>query len=206
MKKLVLLATICFSAISIAQESPKTGRVGPAYIGGMEYWPFDDSIPGSPYPDRVLWSYEEGTDAAKKCMLQGNKLLVSWLEDASHPVTKALKEYKEIGGSADFFMWTNDYTKAPSQAARGMRKARVWWWSGSGSDTSGWLKFESTVLPDGTCTNPKPEQIVTYIESRYSLFAAAPSENIQDSNRQESAEPGIINRIQNFFNSNSSAR
>ncbi|MBH48986.1 MAG: hypothetical protein CME71_12530 [Halobacteriovorax sp.] len=206
MKKLVLLATLSFTTIAGAQEYPQTGRIGPAYIGGMEYWPFDDAIPGSPYPDRVLWSYGEGSDLAKKCMLQGNQLLVSWLKDDNHPVTKALKEYKEIGGTADFFMWTNDYSKAPAQAARGMRKSHVWWWSGSGSDTSGWLKFESTVSPDGTCSNPKPEQIVSYLESRYSLFAAAPSENIQDSNRQEIAEPGFLNRIQNFFNSSGSAR
>src|SRR5690606_35135240 len=156
--------------------------IGPSYIGGMEYWTFDDSIPGSPYPDRVLWNFEEGSDAAKKCMLEANKKLVSWLKDEEHPVNKALVHYKEIGGTADFFMWTNDYTKAPAQAARA-RRNRVWWWSGSSNETDGWLKFESTVMPDGTCKTPEAEQIVSYLENRYSIFAATTPTEVNDDRR-----------------------
>lgn len=204
--KYIIVLMLSFSGFTFAQDRPTTGRIGVGYIGGMEYWPFDDAIPGSPYPDRVLWSYDEGTDAAQACMLQGNKLLVSWLEDEQHPVSVALKEYKDLGGSTDFFMWTNDYTKAPQQAARGTRKSRVWWWSGSGSETSGWLKFESTVLADGTCQNPKAEQVVSYIESRYSIFAATPNENIENSNRSEAGEEAsLINSVINFFSNDSSS-
>ncbi len=211
MNKLSLLILgLLLASQSFAQsnERPRSGQIGPAYIGGMEYWPFDDEIPGSPYPDRVLWSYGEGSDAAQKCMLQGNKLLVSWLEDEQSPVAQALEEYSAIGGESSFFMWTNDYTKAPQQAARGMRKSKVWWWSGSGSETSGWLKFESTVLPDGTCQNPKEEQIVSYLESRYHLFAHEPSPVINDTSRRQTP-PSFFRRVMNFFtgeDSNSSGR
>lgn len=160
--KYIIVLMLSFSGFAFAQDQPTTGRIGVGYIGGMEYWPFDDA-----------------TDATKACMLQGNKLL---------------------GGSTRFFMWTNDYTKAPQQAADGTRKSRVWWWSGSGSETSGWLKFESTVLADGTCQNPRAQQVVSYIESRYSLFAATPSENIENSNRSEAGEEAsLINSIIDFF-------
>lgn len=207
MKKLIL-AFISVSVLShvsaYAEETPQTGQIGPAYIGGMEYWPFDDSIPGSPYPDRVLWSYEEGSDAAKSCMLKGNKQLVGWLKDPQSPVAVALKEYSAIGGESSFFLWTNDYTKAPSQAARGTRKSRVWWWSGSGSETSGWLKYESTVLPDGKCQIPKEEQIVSYLESRYHLFAERQPAELANQRRREEA-PGFFERVRNFFRGDSSS-
>lgn len=197
--KLLIIGLLLLSHQTFAQEErPKTGRVGPSYIGGMEYWPFDDSIPGSPYPDRVLWSYDEGSSAAKKCMLEANKKLVGWLKDESHPVYKALVHYREIGGTPDFFMWTNDYTKAPQQASRA-RRNRVWWWSGSSSETSGWLKFESTVLPDGTCKTPEAEQVVSYLENRYSLFAANTSEEVNDDRRS------IFSQIAEVFSSDESS-
>src|SRR5690606_12415430 len=99
MKTFIIGLLLLSQAAHAQEERPKTGTVGPSYIGGMEYWPFDDSIPGSPYPDRVLWNYEEGSDAAKKCMLEANKKLVGWLKDEEHPVNKALVHYKEIGGT-----------------------------------------------------------------------------------------------------------
>lgn len=191
MKKIIFALFVLSAttqAFSQQEEKPRYGNIGPAYIGGMEFWPFDDSIPGSPYPDRVLWSYGEGSDPAKACMLKGNKQLVKWLEDPQSPVAVALKEYAEIGGTSSFFQWTNDYTKAPSQAARGTRKSRVWWWSGSGSETSGWLKYESTVLPDGTCQNPQEEQIVSYLESRYHLFGAVTPSRVDNQRRREGSE------------------
>ncbi len=207
MKKIIFaLFVLSASSQAFAQQSerPRSGQIGAGYIGGMEYWPFDDSIPGSPYPDRVLWSYEEGSKAAQECMLKGNKQLVKWLEDSQSPVSVALKEYSEIGGESSFFLWTNDYTKAPTQAARGTRKSRVWWWSGSGSETSGWLKYESTVLPDGTCQNPKEEQIVSYLESRYHLFAERQPAQVDNQRRREEA-PGLFQRIRNFFSGDSSS-
>jgi len=199
MKTFIIGLLLLSQAAHAQEERPKTGTVGPSYIGGMEYWPFDDSIPGSPYPDRVLWNYEEGSDAAKKCMLEANKKLVGWLKDEEHPVNKALVHYKEIGGTADFFMWTNDYTKAPQQAAHA-RRNRVWWWSGNGDETSGWLKFESTVLPDGTCKTPEAEQIVSYLENRYSLFAGNDPVEVYGSRRRS-----IFGRIADFFTGGSSS-
>jgi len=140
-------------------------------IDGVEYWPFDDAQPGSPYPDRILWDYAEGSTPAKACMLAANRQLVSWLEDTNSDVYLKLRELKHRGGPSRFWMWTNDYTKAPQQAQNGMRRAHVWHWCQQHvSPDCGYLKFESTVRPDGSCALPQAEQVSSYLQGRINML------------------------------------
>jgi hypothetical protein len=140
-------------------------------IGGLEYWPFNDAQPGSPYPNRVLWEHEEGSPKAQECMIESSRRLTTWLEDTQSPVYEKLRELKRRGGPSRFWMWTNDYTKAPQQAQSGMRRSHVWHWcSEHTSPDCGWLKFESTVTPDGVCKMPEALQVATYLQSRINLL------------------------------------
>jgi hypothetical protein len=188
MKYLISVALL-FSCLTLqAQETPTFGNFGGAYVGGLEYWPFDDENPGSPYPDRVIWSFGGGSEPAQKCMLEANKTLISWLEDAEHPVTKAIAEFKEAGGRASFFMWTNDYTKAPRQA-RNARPNRVWYWSSNNDPVHGLLKFESTLLADGTCKTPTAAQASLFISQRAQMLRNRNEEARQNESRRRQEAP-----------------
>jgi hypothetical protein len=157
-------------------------------IDGLEYWPFDDSIEGSPYPERVLWKFELGSKEAKACMLKSSTLLTSWLEDTHSPVYEKLKELKRRGGPSQFWMWTNDYTKAPVLAASVMRRAHVWHWCSEPSTPDcGWLKFESTVGPDGVCKMPEAQEVSNFLQSRINLLPEPlQPEGSEDSNLVDS--------------------
>lgn len=185
--KFIFAAMLMFSAtFAFAQDGIRRGSFGGAYVGGLEFWPFDDANPGSPYPDRVIWSFGGAGSEAQQCMLEANRLLISWLQDSEHPVTKAIQKYNEAGGSASFFMWVNDYTKAPNQA-RNARRNQVWYWSSDGDQVHGLLKFESTLMPDGTCKTPSPQQAAAFIE-RHAGVIRRELNRVDDSRRSSGAE------------------
>ncbi len=191
--KLVLAAMLVLSAtFAFAQDGIRRGTFGGAHVGGQEYWPFDDDIPGSPYPDRVIWSFGGASDAAQRCMIEANTLLISWLQDENHPVTKAIQEYNEAGGSASFFMWVNDYTKAPNQA-RNARRNQVWYWSSDGDQVRGLLKFESTLMPDGTCKTPNERQAASFIERHAGVIRGIQANERMDESRRRN-EGGTIDQ------------
>lgn len=156
-----------FSFSALAQVPTLDTSINGIQIGGLEYWPFDDTQPGSPYPDRVLWEHQEGSPQAQACMIQASRRLTTWLEDTQSVVYGKLKELKRRGGPSQFWMWTNDYTKAPQQAQNGMRRSHVWHWCDQHvTPDCGWLKFESTVGPDGVCSMPEEQQVASYLEGR----------------------------------------
>lgn len=130
-------------------------------IAGIEFWPFDDSFEKpNPYRERIIWGWSQrASEEARACTISGNIDLVAWLEDTESEVHKALMEFKAAGGRASFFIWTNDYQKAPIYAQRrGMRRSQVWYWN------KAYLKYESTVDVEGNCTNPNQWQIVSYLQ------------------------------------------
>lgn len=158
---------LMFSFSALAQVPTLDTSINGIQIGGLEYWPFDDAQPGSPYPDRVLWNHEEGSPQAQACMIKASRRLTTWLEDTQSVVYGKLRELKRRGGPSQFWMWTNDYTKAPQQAQNGMRRSHVWHWCDQHvTPDCGWLKFESTVGPDGSCSMPEEEQVASYLEGR----------------------------------------
>ncbi len=143
-------------------------------IGGLEYWPFIDNKP-LPYPTGIVWSHKEAAEknmtAAMECMVKASKRLTTWLRDTDSPVYGKLKELKRRGGPSQFFMWTNDYTKGPQLAQNGMRPASVWHWCSDTADyesdpACGWLKFESTVGPDGACKMPEAAQVTSFLQQK----------------------------------------
>lgn len=169
-----LAAILLFTTLSAWAQAPVptlNTSINGFQIGGLEYWPFDDARPGSPYPDRVLWEHEEGSPKAQECMIQASRRLATWLEDTDSAVYGKLKELKRRGGPAQFWLWTNDYTKAPQQAQNGMRRSHVWHWCQEHvTPDCGWLKFESTVGPDGVCKMPEAAQVASYLEGRINLL------------------------------------
>ncbi len=109
--------------------------------------------------------------AAMDCMVKASKRLTTWLRDTDSPVYGKLKELKRRGGPSQFFMWTNDYTKGPQLAQNGMRPARVWHWCSDparyeSDPDCGWLKFESTVGPDGACKMPEAAQVENFLQQK----------------------------------------
>lgn len=179
-----ILFLTTFSAWAQAPVPTLDTSINGFRIGGLEYWPFDDARPGSPYPDRVLWEHEEGSPKAQECMVQASRRLVTWLEDTESVVHGKLIELKRRGGPSQFWMWTNDYTKAPQQAQNGMRRSHVWHWCQEHvTPDCGWLKFESTVGPDGVCKLPEAAQVASYLEGRINLLPEPlQSESLSEAN------------------------
>ena len=119
-------------------------------------------------------------------MIESSRRLASWLEDTQSPVYEKLKELKRRGGPSQFWLWTNDYTKAPLQAASGMRRAHVWHWCEEHtSPDCGWLKFESTVSPEGVCKMPEAQQVSTYLQGRINLLPEPLQPEASESARNE---------------------
>lgn len=165
MKKLLIgLLTLVTLSVS-AQDLYTLGEIDGINIGGLEFWPFDDAISTSPYPDRIIWNFNAGASKeVEACFLKANKKLVSWLRKPEGLVYKELHEIKALGGKADFYMWTNDYLKAPLMTATA-RKARVWHWNPSTRPDGGWLKFESTLMPNGICLTPDLAETEKYLQT-----------------------------------------
>jgi hypothetical protein len=183
---LLLLASLKAQAQSHAQPQIDLPELNTSIngidIGGLEYWPFIDNKP-HPYPSGVVWSHEEAAEknmtAAMECMVKASKRLTSWLRDTDSPVYGKLKELKRRGGPSQFFMWTNDYTKGPQLAQNGMRPARVWHWCSDPADYEstpdcGWLKFESTVGPDGACKMPEEVQVASFLQQKIDSLPLQP--------------------------------
>lgn len=161
MKNVICLVTLVFFAYTAKAQTLLTERYFDGIrISGEEYWVFDDDRPGSPYAqNRIIWSYGSAPKNSQKCGEIAYKKLTKWLKDTESPVYRAMKAYKDAGGVSRIYLWVNDYTKAPSQSAR-PRNSKYWLWENS------YFKFESTLMPDGTCHTPSERQIVNYVNKK----------------------------------------
>ncbi len=161
MKTVILSSLMIFSIKANAYETLLTEtRFDTLTIRGEEYWEFDDDRPGSPYAqNRIIWSYNSAPPNAKKCAQIAYKKLTGWLKNQDSPVFKVMKAYQKAGGVGGIYLWVNDYTKAPKQSLQ-PRKSQVWIWENS------LYKFESTLMPDGTCHTPTEKQIVNYLNAK----------------------------------------
>ncbi|TNF05190.1 MAG: hypothetical protein EP326_00720 [Deltaproteobacteria bacterium] len=161
MKTLILSSVLVFSFQANAYETLLTEtKFDTLRIAGEEYWEFDDDRPGSPYSqNRIIWSYNSAPPNAKKCAQIAYKKLTGWLKDHNSPVFKVMKGYQKAGGVGGIYLWVNDYTKAPKQSLN-PRKSQVWIYENS------LYKFESTLMPDGTCHTPTEKQIVNYLNAK----------------------------------------
>lgn len=210
--KIIIFLAVLLSFNTFAQDRMVLGKgINHGYISGEEYWPFVAGM-GSPYPERVIWDFDQAGEkigkAVQECALKGNKQLVSWLENVESPVSKRLKDVKELGGTTAFFMWTNDYTKDQNNSRR--RANRVWRWCNGGcnSGAGGLLKFESTVAGDGTCLNPEESQVTRFLDG-YIAELASERANQQgnrsiDTEIRNSATEGSVGPSQSTTSSSTS--
>jgi hypothetical protein len=165
MKNLIcLLALFFFAYNSKAQEETevllKERNFSGVTISGEEYWVFDDDRPGSPYAqNRIIWSYNKAPKTAQKCGEIAYKKLTKWLKDKNSTVYRAMNAYKKAGGVSRIYLWVNDYTIGPNQSAR-PRRSNYWLWKNT------YFKFESTLMPDGTCNTPSEKQVVNYVNKK----------------------------------------
>ncbi|MCO4795622.1 MAG: hypothetical protein KC493_18025 [Bacteriovoracaceae bacterium] len=160
MKQLFIFGLIAFGLNAYGSSLLTQTRFGEINIAGEEYWEFDDERPGSPYSqNRIIWSYDRAPVTAQKCAKIAYEKLSGWLKNQQSPVYRAMKAYKQAGGVSGIYLWVNDYTKAPNQSRR-PRKSHLWIWEKS------LYKFESTLMPDGTCKTPSESQVVNYINAK----------------------------------------
>ena len=129
-------------------------------IAGEEYWIFDDSKAGNPYSrNEIIWSYSGAPASAQECAKKGYAQLISWLENPDSIISQYLKLIGESGGVTSFFLWTNDYSiKKAVIKGQNPRSARIWNWEDM------FLKYESTVLPNGECVIPKKDDVISTLE------------------------------------------
>ena len=154
---------------------------GAGVIVGEEYWVFDDSKEGSPYSrNEIIWDHGDAPKDAQKCAKKGYAQLRRWLEKKDSVISKYLSLIESTGGTTNFFLWTNDYkTLNAKRKSINARASRVWNWEGM------FLKYESTLMPDGQCNIPDKEDVIESLEE----IAYA----------QEKARRNDLNFIQRIF-------
>ena len=141
-------------------------------LAGAEYWP-NRGDQECRYPEDVLWGFypEAGvvfegeaapatpTAAARACAERAHRELRAWV--ATNPA-EFHAAIARTGRSNRFYLWTNDYSEAADPFPHELRRNNVWYWERKPAvigRVSGYWKWESTVLQDGTCLTPQPDQI-----------------------------------------------
>ena len=107
---------------------------------------------------------KEVSDLSKACISKGHKQLKDWLADENSTMSKYLKLIDEIKGITSFYLWVNDYhTYKSHKKGLSAREASVWYWDAD--DLYGFIKYEVTILPDGTCEIPQKEKVFESMEN-----------------------------------------
>ncbi len=105
-------------------------------LGGTEFW---QKWSGGHNP---TYSYGEGTEAGRKCMLASAIRFEAIMSD---PPESMVRLREETNWSGRFFNWNDDFSMSPGQDARG---AVLWAWR------TGLIKWISQTGRDGTCYLP----------------------------------------------------
>lgn len=127
----LLRVTIGGDAIAYDYPSVDTGFG----LGGTEFW---QKWSGGHNP---TYSYSEGTEAGRKCMLASAIRFETIMSDPPEAMVR-LKDETNWGGR--FFNWNDDYSESGSNASR----AVLWAWR------TGLIKWISQTAQDGTCYLP----------------------------------------------------
>ena len=116
------------------------------------------------YKEIPMAKTEKVSDLSKACIDKGHQQLKAWLADENSTMSKYLKLIGEIEGNTNFYFWVNDYHTYESHR-KGMspREARVWYWDADA--LYGFIKYEVTILSDGTCLIPKKEEVFDSMEN-----------------------------------------
>jgi hypothetical protein len=151
-------------------------------LTGAEYWPYVGTE-DIKYPEEVLWGFypEAGVvppgetepnpasarPEAIACAEKAFAALRAFIA-SDPPMLKKIVAIGELDGSIvpRFYLWTNDYGRAATPYAPGVREARLWWWHRKTPEPPkppGYWKWESVLTQTGECKIPQQPQIDTYL-------------------------------------------
>lgn len=161
-------------------------------LAGAEYWPYvgKDDIK---YPDEVLWGFypekgviapgetEPNADSARPeaiaCAHDSFASLQVFLA-SNPPKLRQIVERGEADGYVPrFYLWTNDYGLAADPYPPGVREARLWYWKRKQPEPPkppGYWKWEASLLQNGACQLPSPEQIDEYLTETLAKLGTSP--------------------------------
>lgn len=145
-------------------------------VAGGEYWPSHGTTNVS-YPDDILWGFYPSPDqvnegsaakvappaAAIACAESSYRALQAFVDSNPSQFHLAAETRKF---SKQFYLWVNDYTDAAADFPHEQRPAKFWYWERKPAVTGrvpGFWKWETTIMQDGSCHWPKPEQIKAFL-------------------------------------------
>ena len=145
-------------------------------LSGAEYWPAKGNADVA-YPEEVLWGFypkkgvappgetdlnaDDATPAAIACAEKSFTALRAFIASDPPELRRIVERGKNQGYTNKFYLWTNDYTRASTPYAPGVRRARLWYWKRKTPDPSrppGYWKWEATLTQSGECLLPKDEE------------------------------------------------
>jgi|GEM_PF-4376738 len=127
-------------------------------LGGTEFW---QKWSGGHNP---TYSYNEGTEAGRKCMLASAIRFEAIMSD---PPEAMIRLKDETNWSGRFFNWNDDYSESPGQDAR---YAVLWAWR------TGLIKWISQTAQDGTCYLPTRDIVESAAEACLARGASSDGE------------------------------
>jgi hypothetical protein len=145
-------------------------------LSGAEYWPARGNAEVR-YPEEVLWGFypkkgvappgetdknpDDASEAAIACAEKSFAALQAFLATNPPELRRIVENGKGEGYTNRFYLWTNDYSRASTPYAPGVRSARLWYWKRKTPDPArppGYWKWEATVTQNGECQLPGPGQ------------------------------------------------
>jgi hypothetical protein len=145
-------------------------------LSGAEYWPASGNAEVK-YPEEVLWGFypkkgiappgetdknpDDASSAAIACAEKSFAALKAFLATEPPELRRIVERGKAEGYTNKFYLWTNDYTRAATPYAPGVRSARLWYWKRKTPDPTrppGYWKWEATVTQRGECQLPGAAQ------------------------------------------------
>ena len=145
-------------------------------VAGGEYWPSHGTTNVS-YPDDILWGFYPSPDqvhegsaskvappaATVACAESSYRALQAFVDSnpSQFHLAAQTRNY-----SKQFYLWVNDYTDAAKDFPHEQRPAKFWYWERKPAATGrvpGFWKWETTIMQDGSCHWPKPDQIQTFL-------------------------------------------
>lgn len=159
-------------------------------LAGAEYWPNVGSRE-TKYPEEVLWGFypkkgvvaegetdpnpDSASGAAIACAERAYGELRTFVAEHAKELDEVATLGNDKGVSRQFYLWTNDYTRAADPFPPGVRPAKLWYWKRKQPDPSkqpGFWKWESTLTQKGECTTPNVEAALAYLREKRSEVSA----------------------------------
>lgn len=210
MKRLALVVLVgSLAACSRPRVETMSSFESNGYVlSGAEYWPAVANAE-TKYPEEVLWGFypkkgvappgetdknpDDASGAAIACAEKSFAALKAFLASDPPELRRIVEKGKAEGYTNKFYLWTNDYTRASTPYAPGVRSARLWYWKRKTPDPArppGYWKWEATVTQTGECQLPGPAQTRAMLVEIDGHFAHVGHENRTGSDPRLGNETG----------------